>query len=91
MNSTLNTALNASRTTTAITSSAQKQQQTRGFAVSSKHKKFLKLAKGYRGRAKSVYKIAIMKVEKGLQVRSRKETEAIFSELLNLYERRGLI
>jgi large subunit ribosomal protein L20 len=32
-----------------------------------KHKKLLKLAKGYRGRNKSNYRIALEKVEKGLQ------------------------
>lgn len=32
-----------------------------------RHKKILKLAKGYRGRSKSCYRIAVEKVEKGLQ------------------------
>lgn len=32
-----------------------------------RHKKILKLAKGYRGRSKNCFRIAIEKVEKGLQ------------------------
>lgn len=32
-----------------------------------RHKKILKLAKGYRGRAKSCYRVAIEKVEKALR------------------------
>ncbi|MGV2432477.1 MAG UNVERIFIED_CONTAM: 50S ribosomal protein L20 [Rickettsiaceae bacterium] len=43
---------------------------TRAKAVGitkNRHKKILKLAKGYRGRAKNCYRIAIEKVEKALQ------------------------
>lgn len=32
-----------------------------------RHKKILKMAKGYRGRAKSCFRVAIERVEKGLQ------------------------
>ena len=32
-----------------------------------RHKKILKMAKGYRGRAKSCFRVAIQKVEKALQ------------------------
>lgn len=39
----------------------------RGVTTHARHKKVLKMAKGYRGRAKSCYRIAIEKVEKGLQ------------------------
>jgi large subunit ribosomal protein L20 len=39
----------------------------RGVAGRARHKKILKLAKGYRGRAKSSFRIAVEKVEKGLQ------------------------
>ena len=39
----------------------------RGVQAKAKHKKVLKLAKGYRGRSKNVFRIAIEKVEKGLQ------------------------
>lgn len=37
------------------------------IAARNKHKKILKLAKGYRGRSKNCYRVAIEKVEKGLQ------------------------
>jgi large subunit ribosomal protein L20 len=39
----------------------------RGVAARARHKKVLKLAKGYRGRAKSCFRVAIEKVEKGLR------------------------
>lgn len=39
----------------------------RGVTAHARHKKVLELAKGYRGRAKSSFRIAIEKVEKGLQ------------------------
>ena len=39
----------------------------RGVQARSKHKKILKMAKGYRGRSKNVFRIAVQKVEKGLQ------------------------
>jgi len=39
----------------------------RGVRVKARHKKILKMAKGYRGRSKNVFRIAILKVEKGLQ------------------------
>ena len=39
----------------------------RGVQAKSRHKKILKMAKGYRGRSKNVFRIAIQKVEKGLQ------------------------
>ena len=39
----------------------------RGVQDKSKHKKILKMAKGYRGRSKNVFRIAVQKVEKGLQ------------------------
>lgn len=38
-----------------------------GKISKNRHKKILKLAKGYRGRAKNCFSIAIEKVEKGLQ------------------------
>lgn len=40
---------------------------TPGKITKNRHKKILKLAKGYRGRAKNCFRIAIEKVEKGLQ------------------------
>ena len=39
----------------------------RGVQTRARHKKVLKMAKGYRGRSKNVFRIAIQKVEKGLQ------------------------
>ncbi|WP_236870290.1 50S ribosomal protein L20 [Candidatus Bandiella numerosa] len=39
----------------------------RGVTARARHKKIIKLAKGYRGRAKSCFRVAIEKVEKGLQ------------------------
>lgn len=39
----------------------------RGVTKRARHKKILKMAKGYRGRAKNCYRIAIEKVEKALQ------------------------
>lgn len=40
---------------------------TSGKTTKARHKKILKLAKGYRGRAKSCFRVAIEKVEKALQ------------------------
>jgi large subunit ribosomal protein L20 len=39
----------------------------RGVTTHARHKKVLGLAKGYRGRAKNAFRIAIEKVEKGLR------------------------
>ena len=39
----------------------------RGVTAHARHKKVLDLAKGYRGRGSKAYRIAIEKVEKGLQ------------------------
>ncbi|MBI4967362.1 MAG: 50S ribosomal protein L20 [Rhodospirillales bacterium] len=39
----------------------------RGTTTHARHKKILKLAKGYRGRASTCYRVALQKVEKGLQ------------------------
>ena len=39
----------------------------RGVNAHARHKKVLKLAKGYRGRNSTVFRVAIEKVEKGLQ------------------------
>lgn len=40
---------------------------SRGTNVKARHKKVLKLAKGYRGRSKNCFKIALQRVEKALQ------------------------
>lgn len=52
---------------------------TNNVATKARHKKLIKMAKGYRGRAKNCYTIALKKVEKGLQYayrdrRARKRT-----------------
>ena len=39
----------------------------RGVTKKARHKKILKMAKGYRGRAKNCFRVAIEKVEKALQ------------------------
>lgn len=39
----------------------------RGVTKKARHKKILKMAKGYRGRAKNCFRIAIQKVEKALR------------------------
>ncbi len=39
----------------------------RGVTAKARHKKVLELAKGYRGRSKNNYRLAINRVEKGLQ------------------------
>jgi large subunit ribosomal protein L20 len=39
----------------------------RGVTTHARHKKVLDLAKGYRGRAHTSYRVAIQKVEKGLR------------------------
>jgi large subunit ribosomal protein L20 len=39
----------------------------RGVAAKARHKEVLALAKGYRGRSKNCYRLALRRVEKGLQ------------------------
>lgn len=39
----------------------------RGVTTHARHKKVIKMAKGYRGRAGSCFRVAIQRVEKGLQ------------------------
>ena len=55
----------------------------RGVTGRARHKKVLKLAKGYRGRAKSSFRIAIEKVEKGLRYayRDRRNKKRTFRAL----------
>lgn len=54
-----------------------------GTVNKKRHKKILKLAKGYRGRAKSCYRVAIEKVEKALryQYRDRRNRKRDFRSL----------
>jgi large subunit ribosomal protein L20 len=55
----------------------------RGVTAHARHKKVLKLAKGYRGRANSAFRVAIEKVEKGLQYayRDRRNRKRAFRAL----------
>jgi large subunit ribosomal protein L20 len=39
----------------------------RGVTTHARHKKVVKMGRGYRGRAKNVFRVAIEKVEKGLR------------------------
>lgn len=43
----------------------------RGVITHARHKKILKMAKGYQGRNKNVYRVAVEKVEKALQYEYR--------------------
>jgi large subunit ribosomal protein L20 len=54
-----------------------------GKVTKQKHKKILKLAKGYRGRSNNCYRIAVEKVEKALQYayRDRKVRKGQFRAL----------
>lgn len=56
---------------------------TRGPTSRARHKKVLRLAKGYRGRAKNAYRIALGRVEKGLQYayRDRRNRKRSFRAL----------
>ena len=55
----------------------------RGVTTHARHKKVLDLAKGYRGRGSTAYRIAIEKVEKGLQYayRDRRNKKRSFRAL----------
>lgn len=54
-----------------------------GTVNKKRHKKILKLAKGYRGRAKNCYTAALQRVEKGLQYayRDRRNKKRDFRKL----------
>ena len=55
----------------------------RGVTTHKRHKKILKLAKGYRGRSSTCFRVAVEKVEKGLQYayRDRKAKKRDFRGL----------
>ncbi len=55
----------------------------RGVTTHARHKKILKLAKGYRGRAKNCFRVAIEKVEKGMRYayRDRRRKKRDFRSL----------
>ena len=70
----------------------------RGVTKKARHKKILKMAKGYRGRAKNCFRIAIEKVEKALRYayrdrRARKrDFRALWIQRINAAVRdRGLV
>jgi len=56
---------------------------SRGVTSHARHKKVLKLAKGYRGRSKNTFRSALQRVEKGLQYayRDRKVRKRDFRSL----------
>lgn len=56
---------------------------SRGVTAHARHKKVLKLAKGYRGRSKNNYRLALQRVEKGLQYayRDRRNRKRDFRSL----------
>ena len=55
----------------------------RGVTARARHKKIFEMAKGYRSRSKNVFRVAIEKVEKGLQYayRDRRVKKINFSSL----------
>ena len=55
----------------------------RGLTAHARHKKILNMAKGYRGRNENVFRVAVEKVEKGLQYayRDRKAKKRSFRSL----------
>jgi large subunit ribosomal protein L20 len=55
----------------------------RGVTAKARHKKVLKLAKGYRGRSSTCYRIALQRVEKALQYayRDRRNKKRDFRRL----------
>lgn len=55
----------------------------RGVTTHKRHKKILKMAKGYRGRSSTCFRVAVEKVEKGLQYayRDRKAKKRNFRAL----------
>jgi len=56
---------------------------TTSAARRARHSKFLKLAKGYRGRPKNNFRLAMPRVEKGLQYayRDRRQRKRVFRAL----------
>lgn len=55
----------------------------RGVTARARHKKILKMAKGYRGRSSTCFRVAVEKVEKGLQYayRDRRNRKRDFRKL----------
>ncbi len=67
----------------------------RGVTTKARHKKVLELAKGYRGRSSNCYRLALTRVEKGLQYayrdrRNRKrDFRALWIQRINAAAREG--
>ena len=59
----------------------------RGVTAHARHKKVLDMAKGYRGRNKNVFRVAIEKVEKGLQYAYRDRKNKKRSFCFSFFER----
>jgi hypothetical protein len=57
----------------------------RGFA-SHKHQKLLGMAKGYMGRAKTCYSVALQRVHKALQYAYRSENRINVQVIFDIYE-----
>jgi len=55
----------------------------RGVTAHARHKKILKMAKGYRGRSSTCFRVAVQKVEKGLRYayRDRRAKKRTFRSL----------
>ncbi len=55
----------------------------RGVTTHARHKKIIKMAKGYRGRSKNCYRLALQRVEKALQYayRDRRNKKRTFRGL----------
>ncbi len=61
----------------------------RGVTARARHKKIIKMAKGYRGRNKNTFRVAVQKVEKGLQYayrdrrRKKRDFRALWIQRIN--------
>ena len=68
----------------------------RGVTTHARHKKVLDSARGYRGRGKNIFRVAIERVEKGLQYayrdrRNRKRSKTQDGRVLRRYKRRWVV
>ena len=62
----------------------------RGVTAKARHKEVLAQAKGYRGRSKNCYRLALRRVEKGLQYASRPaQPQARFPRAVDPAHQRG--
>ena len=65
----------------------------RGVTKRARHKKIIKMAKGYRGSAKNCYRVAIQRVEKALQYayRDRRTKKRDFLRSLKYHHLKNII